>query len=113
MPPDQLKDLPGYDPDVAKNRAQARQIMEKLGYGSNNPLKIKISASDIRFYRDPAVVLIDQLRQIYIDAELEAIDTTRYYPKIMRQEYTSASICRPAAQILIPHSICSMAAAPA
>jgi peptide/nickel transport system substrate-binding protein len=28
------------------------------------------------------------LRQIYIDAELEAIDTTRYYPKIMRQEYT-------------------------
>jgi peptide/nickel transport system substrate-binding protein len=78
MPPDQLKDLPGYDPDVAKNRAQARQIMEKLGYDSNNPLKIKISASDIRFYRDPAVVLIDQLRQIYIDAELEAIDTTRY-----------------------------------
>ena len=62
--------------------------MEKLGYGPNNPLKIKISASDIRFYRDPAVVLIDQLRQIYIDAELEAIDTTRYYPKIMRQEYT-------------------------
>jgi peptide/nickel transport system substrate-binding protein len=88
MPPDQLKELPGYDPDVAKNRGQARQIMEKLGYDPNNPLKIKVSASDIRFYRDPAVVLIDQLRQIYIDAELEAIDTTRYYPKIMRQEYT-------------------------
>src|SRR5437879_6394937 len=62
--------------------------MEKLGYGPTNPLKIEISASDIRFYRDPAVVLIDQLRQIYIEAELEAIDTTRYYPKIMRQEYT-------------------------
>jgi peptide/nickel transport system substrate-binding protein len=88
MPPDQLKDLPGYDPDVAKNRAQARQIMEKLGYGPNNPLKFKVSASDIRFYRDPAVVLIDQLRQIYIEAELEAIDSSRYYPKIMRQEYT-------------------------
>ena len=28
------------------------------------------------------------MRQIYIEAELEAIDTTRYYPKIMRQEYT-------------------------
>jgi peptide/nickel transport system substrate-binding protein len=35
MPPDQLKQLPGYDPDVAKNRAHARQIMEKLGYGPN------------------------------------------------------------------------------
>jgi len=87
MPADQLKDLPGYDPDVAKNRAQARQIMGKLGYDPNNPLKIKISASDTRFYRDPAVVLIDQLRQIYIEAELEAIDNTRYYPKIMRREY--------------------------
>jgi peptide/nickel transport system substrate-binding protein len=45
-------------------------------------------ASDIRFYKDPAVVLIDQLKEIYIDGELEAIDSTRYYPKIMRQEYT-------------------------
>jgi hypothetical protein len=35
-----------------------------------------------------AIVLIDQLRQIYIEGELELIDTTRYYPKIMRQEYT-------------------------
>src|SRR3984893_5707005 len=32
MPPDMLKTLPGYDPDVAKNRAEARQIIEKLGY---------------------------------------------------------------------------------
>ena len=88
LPADQLKTLPGYDPDVAKNRAQARQLMEKLGYGPNNRLKIKVSASDISFYRDPAIVLIDQLKQVYIDAELEPIDSTRYYPKIMRQEYT-------------------------
>jgi peptide/nickel transport system substrate-binding protein len=86
--PDQLKQLPGYDPDVAKNRAQAKQIMQKLGYGPDNHLNIKVSASDIRFYKDPAVVLIDQVKDIYIDGELEAIDSTRYYPKIMRQEYT-------------------------
>jgi len=85
---DQLRELPGYAPDVAANRAQARQIMEKLGYGPDNHLKIKVSASDIRFYKDPAVVLIDQLKEIWIDGELEAIDSTRYYPKIMRQEYT-------------------------
>src|SRR5258708_31668892 len=28
MPPDMLKTLPGYDPDVAENRAAARKIME-------------------------------------------------------------------------------------
>jgi len=33
-------------------------------------------------------VLIDQLKQIYIDGELESIDSTRYYPKIMRREFT-------------------------
>ena len=33
MPPEMLQTLPGYDPDVAKNRAAARKIMEKLGYG--------------------------------------------------------------------------------
>ena len=33
---DLLKQLPGYDPDVQKNRAQARQIMQKLGYGPDN-----------------------------------------------------------------------------
>jgi hypothetical protein len=33
MPPDMLTRLPGYDPDVAKNRAEAKKIMERLGYG--------------------------------------------------------------------------------
>jgi peptide/nickel transport system substrate-binding protein len=40
MPPDILQTLPGYDPDVKKNRATARQLIEKLGYGSTNRLKI-------------------------------------------------------------------------
>src|SRR6516225_2934398 len=33
MPQDLLQTLPGYDPDVQKNRSQARQIMQRLGYG--------------------------------------------------------------------------------
>jgi peptide/nickel transport system substrate-binding protein len=38
MPPDVLQALPGYDPDVQKSRADARQIMQKLGYGPDNRL---------------------------------------------------------------------------
>jgi peptide/nickel transport system substrate-binding protein len=34
------------------------------------------------------VILIDQLRQIYVDGELELIDTSRYFPKIMRKEFS-------------------------
>jgi len=88
MPPDLLKMLSGYDPDVQKNRTEARQIMEKLGYGPNHRLPIKVSTRDLPVYRDPAVILIDQLKQVYIDGELEMIDLSRYFPKIMRKEFT-------------------------
>jgi peptide/nickel transport system substrate-binding protein len=90
-----LKDLPGYDPDVHKNRAEARDIMEKLGYGPDERLKITVSTRDIPAYRDPAVIVIDQLREAYIDGELELIDTSRYFPKIMRKEYTIAVNLQP------------------
>jgi peptide/nickel transport system substrate-binding protein len=88
MPPEMVKELPGYDPDVAKNRAQARQLMEKAGYGPDKRLPIQVSTRDLPLYRDPAVILLDQLKQIYIDGELEMIDTSRYFPKIMRKEFT-------------------------
>src|SRR6516162_6147038 len=54
MPTDMLKTLPGYDPDVQNNRSQARQIIEKLGYGPANRLRIKLSVRDLPFLRDPA-----------------------------------------------------------
>ena len=45
MPPEMLRTLPGYDPDVPKNRAEARNTMEKLGYGPDKRLKVTVSAS--------------------------------------------------------------------
>ena len=76
-----------YDPDVAKNRAQARDMMRKLGYGPDNRLPVKLITRNIPAYRDPAVILISQLREIYIDAELDVIDTVQWYPKIMRKDF--------------------------
>ena len=71
MPLEMLEKLPGYGPDVAANRDKAREIMKKLGYGPDKRMNIKISARDIPPYRDPAVILIDQLKEIYIEGELE------------------------------------------
>jgi len=88
MPPDMLKTLPGYDPDVAKNRAAARKIMEGLGYGPDKRIAVKVSIRNIAPTRDPAVILIDQLKQIYIDGELEAVDTTQWYPKLARKDFS-------------------------
>jgi peptide/nickel transport system substrate-binding protein len=90
MPPEELQKLPGYDPDVQKNRTAARRLMEKLGYGPNKRLAVKVSTRDVPPYRDPAVILIDQLKEIYIDAELEPIDTTQWFPRLNRRDFAVA-----------------------
>ena len=44
-------------------------------------------ARNVPPWRDPALILIDQLKEIYIDGELEAVDTTQWYPRLMRKDY--------------------------
>ena len=80
--------LPGYDPDVAKNRAEARNIMQKLGYEPDKRLAVTVSTRNIPPYRDAAVILIDQLKAIFIAGMLEAVDNTQWYPRIMRKDFT-------------------------
>ena len=92
MPPDVLETLPGYGSDVAKNRAEARKIMEKLGYGPDKRLEIKISTRNFPAWRDPAVILSSQLKEIYIDGELDFVDTALWYPKMARKDFTVGAV---------------------
>jgi len=88
MPKEMLAMLPGHaGDDVAASRAEGRKIMERLGYGPDKRLKAKIATRNIAIYRDPAVILIDQLKQVHIDGELEPIDTSIWYNKIQRKDY--------------------------
>jgi peptide/nickel transport system substrate-binding protein len=87
MPAEILATIPGYGPDVAKNRAEARAIMTKLGYGPDKRLAIKVAARNIPTYRDPAVILIDQLKEIGIDGELDPVETANWFPKLARKDY--------------------------
>src|SRR6202045_1000575 len=90
MPPYAMRNLPGYDPDVGASRAQARKMMEKLGYGPDKRLSVTVATRNVQAYRDAAVVLIGQLKEIYIDADLNPIDTTQWYPMLMRKDYKVA-----------------------
>ncbi|MGE4046606.1 MAG: ABC transporter substrate-binding protein, partial [Acetobacteraceae bacterium] len=87
LPAEMLADLPGYGGDVEANRAEGRKIMEKYGYGPNNRLKMKVSHRNIPTHRDPGIILADQLKHIYIDAELDPTDTASWFPKIARKDY--------------------------
>jgi peptide/nickel transport system substrate-binding protein len=88
MPAAMLTELPGYDPDIEKRREAARAIMRRLGYGPDNRLALTVTTRNIPGYRDPAVILISQLKEIYIDGELDAVDTAVYFPKLLRKDYT-------------------------
>ncbi len=87
MPEIMMKSMLGYDPDVAKNRAEAKALMAKLGYGPDKMLKVKVSTRNIPVYRDPAVILIDHLKQVYIDGELDVVETTTWFAKVARKDY--------------------------
>ena len=87
LPPEILTTLPGYGPDIEKSRGEARALMQKLGYGPEKHLAIKVSTRNISAYRDAAVILIDQIKSVYIDGELEPIETANWFPKIGRKDY--------------------------
>jgi peptide/nickel transport system substrate-binding protein len=88
MPPEMVSALTGYGPDSGKNIAQAQAIMQKLGYSDANPLPIKIQTRNLPTYRDPAVILTDQLKKIYIVGELDILDTPRWYARLAKKDYT-------------------------
>jgi peptide/nickel transport system substrate-binding protein len=87
MPQEMLQQIPGYGPDVDANREAARKLMQKAGFGPDKHLAVKVSTRNISIYRDPAVILIDQLKSIYIDGELDVVDTAQWFPKVARKDY--------------------------
>jgi len=90
MPKEMRETMPGYAPDVAKSRAAAQEIMKKLGYGPKKHLAVKISARNLAIYRDPAAILIDQMKNIWIDGEIELVETAQWLPKLIRSDFVMA-----------------------
>ena len=62
--------------------------MQKLGYSDAKPLSIKIQTRNLPTYRDPAVIVSDQLKKIYIVGELDILDTPRWYARLAKKDYT-------------------------
>jgi peptide/nickel transport system substrate-binding protein len=90
MPEAMRRELPGYDPDVGKSREKARAIMTAHGFGPDKRLKLKLSTRNLPTYRDASVILISQLKEIFIDAELETVETANWVPKLIRRDYQLA-----------------------
>jgi peptide/nickel transport system substrate-binding protein len=90
LTPEQLADIPGYGRDIERNREEARGIMRGLGYSADRPLRIKVATREIPSYRDPAVIMVDHLKSIFIEAQLEILDTSVWYSTMGRRAFTVA-----------------------
>ena len=87
LPPAMYEAVAGYGSDVQKNRDAAREIMKKLGYGPDKRLPLKIATRGISLYKDPAVILASQLKEIWIDAEVDIIETAQWFTRVGRKQY--------------------------
>ena len=82
-----MASVPGYGADVEKSREEGRKIMRELGYGPDKMLQLKVSTRNIADYRDASVVLIDHLKSVYIQGELEPLDSAVWYARLLRKDY--------------------------
>jgi peptide/nickel transport system substrate-binding protein len=89
IPEAELKKLFSYG-DPEKQRAEAIAIMGKLGYGPNNRLKVKVATRDFNNFRDPAVILVDQLNKIHFDATLDVVESSQWYNRLFTKNYQVA-----------------------
>ncbi len=87
MPLERLATLPGYDHDIKANREKARALMQKAGYGPDKRLAVKLSVRNLAVYRDPGAILLDQMKEVWIDGELETIETANWVPKLIRKDF--------------------------
>src|SRR3546814_7755001 len=60
--------------------------MEKLGYGPDNRLKVKVITRNAQTYRDSAVLFLDQISHIYMEGELEIIESGVWYNTITQKK---------------------------
>jgi peptide/nickel transport system substrate-binding protein len=90
MPKEVLETLPGFGGTLESRQAEARKLMEELGYGPANKLKMKVSTRDLASYKDAAVLMVDQLNKVHFEAELEIIESTVWFGRAARQDYAVA-----------------------
>ena len=82
-----LLGLPGYATNPADEKARARRLMAEAGYSPEKPLRVEIVTRAIAVYVDMASFVINELKQIGIDASLKQIETAQWHAMATRGDY--------------------------
>jgi peptide/nickel transport system substrate-binding protein len=81
-----LAGLPGYGkPEDMK--ARARKLLGEAGFSPQNPLKVEMATRAIAIYVDMASFVINELKQVGIEATLKQVETAQWHAMATRGEY--------------------------
>ena len=82
-----LRGLPGYAAKPAEEKERAKKLMAEVGFAREKPLRVEIVTRAIAVYVDMASFVINELKQIGIDAALKQIETAQWHPMATRGDY--------------------------
>jgi peptide/nickel transport system substrate-binding protein len=81
-----LLTMPGYGkPDEMKTRA--RKLLAEAGITPDKPLKVEMGTRAIAIYIDMASYVINELKQVGIDATLKQVETAQWHAMATRGDY--------------------------
>ena len=86
LPEKELLALPGYG-KTADMKAQAKKLLAEAGITPQNPLKVEMVTRNIAVYVDMASFVINELKQVGIEASLKQIETAQWHAMATRGDY--------------------------
>jgi len=86
LPDKELIALPGYG-KPAEEKAKARTLLAEAGITPQNPLRVEMVTRAIAIYVDMASFVINELKQVGIEASLKQVETAQWHPMATRGDY--------------------------
>ena len=71
----------------ADEKAKAKKLLAEVGISPEKPLKVEMVTRAIAIYVDMASFVINELKQVGIDASLKQIETAQWHPMATRGDY--------------------------
>jgi peptide/nickel transport system substrate-binding protein len=85
LPVAELRKLPGYAPDKAAERAQARKLLAEAGFA--NGIKGSMTVRRGQQFETAAIFLKDQLGQVGIDMNIDILETATFYERLSKRDF--------------------------
>jgi peptide/nickel transport system substrate-binding protein len=79
--------LPGYGKNPVDEKAKARKLLAEVGVTPQSALRVEMVTRSIPIYVDLASFVINELKQVGIEATLKQIETAQWHPMASRGDY--------------------------